>query len=347
MNDDWKEFLRQQGANYGAAGVEDFGDPHAERRAAREGDVLVDLSHLSLIHAVGADTKSFLNGQLTNDISLLDDAHTQLSAWCSAKGRMLTLFRVVRRNDGYLLELPAALRDDVLKRLRMYVLRAKVKLEVADDALMRVGIAGPNASTKVSAVTGLTPAAGDNTCARAGELVVMRLPGFHPRFEILAPAVEARAIWGRLISGSTPAGAGVWIWHDIMAGIPVVLPPTSDTFVPQMANLDLLGGVSFSKGCYTGQEIVARIHYLGRLKQRMYRLHADTPSAPAPGTAIYAPERRDQATGNVVVACASPSGGCDLLAVIHTSSAEAGELHLGESNGPRLTIESLPYPVSG
>jgi folate-binding protein YgfZ len=258
---------------------------------------------------------------------------------------MLTVFRSIRHGDGYLLQLPAVLREDILKRLRMYILRAKVKLDIADDALVRIGIAGPNALTKVTAETGLAPAVGDNTCARAGELVVMRLPGFHPRFEILAPEVEARAIWSRLMPGATAAGADAWTWHDIMAGIPTVVPETTDSFVPQMANLDLLGGISFTKGCYTGQEIVARIHYLGRLKQRMYRLQADVAEVPPPGTAIYAPDRQDQATGTVVVACAAPVSGVDLLAVVHTSSADAGELHLGKPGGPPLRIEPLPYSI--
>jgi hypothetical protein len=345
MSESWKEFLRQQGARIGETSVTDFGDAAAERRAARDGDVLVDLSHLSLIGASGPDTQLFLNGQLTNDIAALDDAHSQISAWCSAKGRMLAIFRIVRHGDGYLMQLPAVLREDILKRLRMYVLRAKVKLDVADDTLVRIGIAGPNALMKVSAVTGLAPAVGDNTCARAGELLVMRLPGFHPRFEILAPEVEARTIWDRLMP-ATPAGADAWTRHDIMAGIPTVLSQTTDTFVPQMANLDLLGGISFNKGCYTGQEIVARVHYLGRLKQRMYRLRVDTAAVPPPGTAIYAPDRGDQSTGTVVAACTAPAGGVDLLAVVHTNSADAGELHLAEPNGPRLTIESLPYSIS-
>lgn len=345
MSESWKEFLRQQGARIGEAAVANFGDAAAEQRAAQNGDVLVDLSHLSLLGASGPDTQLFLNGQLTNDIAALDDAHSQISAWCSAKGRMLAVFRIVRHGDGYLMQLPAALCADILKRLRMYVLRAKVKLDIADDTLVRIGIAGPNALMKVSAVTGLAPAVGDNTCARAGELLVLRLPGFHPRFEILAPEVEARAIWDRLMP-ATPAGADAWTWHDIMAGIPAVLSQTTDTFVPQMANLDLVGGISFNKGCYTGQEIVARVHYLGRLKQRMYRLHTDSVPAPPPGTSIYAPDRGDQSTGTVVVACSAPAGGVDLLAVIHTSSADAGDLHLAEPNGPRLTIESLPYSIS-
>lgn len=343
MSDAWKQFLRRQGAAYGEAGVENFGDPATERRAASAGNVVVDLSHLALIRASGPDTKSFLNGQLTNDVALLDDVHSQLSAWCSAKGRMLAVFRIFRDESAYLLQLPEALRDDIAKRLRMYVLRAKVTVENADSAGIRIGVAGPQAEAGVRAATGLLPD-GDNAVARDGPLTVLRLPGFRPRFEILAPPAAAPEIWNGLKRDAAPAGRDAWTWHDIMAGIPTVLPAISDTFVPQMANLDLLGGISFAKGCYTGQEIVARVHYLGRLKQRMYRAHVETEEVPAPGTPIYGAERADQSTGTIVIGCPAPSTGCDVLAVIHTS-ADAGGLRLGRPDGPALHVEPLPYSV--
>lgn len=344
MSSDWSEFLRQQGARYSDGWVRDFGNPADERRAARGGNVLVDLSHLSLIRAGGADVKTFLNGQLTNDVALIDAAHSQLSAWCSPKGRMLAVFRVLLRANHYFLQLPALLRDDVIKRLRMYVLRSKVTLENADDTYVRIGVAGPDASSLARTAAGLAPE-GDNAVATSDRLIVLRLPGIHPRFEMLAAPAAAPALWNDLRRGTVPAGAEAWVWHDIHAGVPTVLPETSDAFVPQMANLELLGGVSFSKGCYTGQEIVARVHYRGRLKQRMYRAHVEAAHAPPAGAPIYAPGARRQSTGTVVVAAASPEDGYDLLAVIHCDAAAAGELHLGNAEGPRLTMEPLPYAV--
>lgn len=343
--ENWIEFLKQHGAQHRDGAVQSFGNPDGERRAARTGNVLVDLSHLSLIRASGPDAKTFLNGQLTNDIQQLDGSRSQLSAWCSPKGRMLALFRIVAEPDGYLLQLPEALRDENLKRLRVYVFRSKVTLAAADDSFIRLGVAGPDAHAIVLEATGVAPP-DENGCGRSDVGTVLRLPGLHPRFEILLPPARADMIWTAMRRRAVPAGEPVWTWHDIRAGIPIVLPETSDAFVPQMANLDLLGGISFGKGCYTGQEIVARIHYLGRLKQRMYRLHVETSDRPKPGAPVYAPEHGNQATGNVVIASEAPEDGYDLLAVVHATSVDAGELHLGTPDGPRLTIESLPYAVT-
>jgi hypothetical protein len=138
----------------------------------------------------------------------------------------------------------------------------------------------------------------------------------------------------------------VWDWLDIMAGIPGVHPETSDAFVPQMANLEIVGGVNFKKGCYPGQEIVARMQYLGKLKQRMYRARFEGNTQPHPGDSIFAPDFPGQSAGTVVAAQPAPDNGFDLLAVIQISSAEAGELHLGSETGPKLSLQNLPYPVA-
>jgi folate-binding protein YgfZ len=137
----------------------------------------------------------------------------------------------------------------------------------------------------------------------------------------------------------------VWSWLDIMAGLPTVLPETSEAFVPQMANLEILGGVNFKKGCYPGQEIVARMQYLGRLKQRMFRAHVDSPQRPMPGLDVHCPEFGEQSAGAVVDAQPSPRGGYDLLAVIQISCARSEELRLGDRQGPRLKIETQPCAI--
>jgi tRNA-modifying protein YgfZ len=333
----WHAWLRQQGARIENGEVRHFGDAAAERRAGREGDVLLDLSPLSLIRVAGADAHTFLNAQLTNDVTPLDTGQSQIAAWCSPKGRMLALLRVIRRSDDYLLQLPMTLRDDVLKRLRVYVMRSKVTLESVDVDWVRLGVSGPNAETLVRQMADRLPSI-------AGRLV-LRLPGLHPRFEILTTPAEAPAAWNALKHGATPAGYGVWQWHDIMAGIPSVSPSTSDAFVPQMANLDLIGGISFSKGCYPGQEIVARVHYRGRIKERMFRAHLAGTTVPNAGEPIYSPALPSQSAGTVVSAQPSPEGGSDLLAVIQLSGVQAGALHFGEPQGPRITLEPLPYLI--
>jgi tRNA-modifying protein YgfZ len=340
MNETWNAFLQSQGGRYENGSLRDFGHPEAERRARRDGNLLVDLSTLALLRVAGPDARNFLNGQFTNDIHLVDASRSQLSAWCTAQGRMLAVLRVFQRDDGYLLQLPMELRDEFVKRLRMFVLRAKVTVDDLDQQLVRIGVVGPDAGRLLGDAAGDVPQENDQCLTHDG-VIVVRLPGIHPRFEVIAPHAVATALWGKLRERATPAGFDAWVWHDIMAGIPTVLPPTREAFVPQMANLELIGGVNFKKGCYPGQEIVARMQYLGRLKQRMYRAHiAGEP--PVPGTAIFAPGG-EQSVGTVVDARLSPEEGSDLSAVIQIAAVEAGEVRLGSANGAILSVSPPPY----
>jgi hypothetical protein len=344
VNDAWKSFIQSQGAILEGDRVQHFGRPAEERRAAVQGNVLADLSDVSLIRARGADTQNFLNGQLSNDIRRLDVTHSQLAAWCSPKGRMLVIFRLFRRGDDTLLQLPASLLETILKRLKMFVLRAKVTLEDAGAELTSFGISGPDAEKLLRETTGFAP--GEiNGCETRDEITLTKLAGPHPRFEVIAPADNAIKLWTALKPRTTPVAPPVWDWLDIMAGIPGVHPETSDAFVPQMANLEIVGGVNFKKGCYPGQEIVARMQYLGKLKQRMYRARFEGNTQPHPGDSIFAPDFPDQSAGTVVAAQPSPDNGFDLLAVIQISSAENGELHLGNETGPKLSLQTLPYSV--
>jgi hypothetical protein len=257
---------------------------------------------------------------------------------------MLVIFRLFRRGDDTLLQLPASLLETTLKRLNMFVLRAKLTLEDAGAELTSFGISGPDAEKLLRETTGFAP--GEiNGCETRDEITLTKLAGPHPRFEVIAPADNAIKLWTALKPRTTPVAPPVWDWLDIMAGIPGVHPETSDAFVPQMANLEIVGGVNFKKGCYPGQEIVARMQYLGKLKQRMYRARFEGNTQPHPGDSIFAPDFPDQSAGTVVAAQPSPDNGFDLLAVIQISSAENGELHLGNETGPKLSLQTLPYSV--
>lgn len=342
VNQQWQSFMQQQGAVLESNGAQHFGKPEAERRAAVQGNILADLSDLSLIRARGADTQNFLNGQLSNDVRQLDAAHSQLASWCSPKGRMLVIFRLFRRGEDTCLQFPASLLETTLKRLRMFVMRAKVTLDEANSELVSFGVSGPEAEKLSRDAAGFAPGEINGSETR-DEVTVIRLAGPQPRFEIVAPADSAMKIWGSLKDEATPVGPPVWAWLDIMAGIPVVHPETSEAFVPQMANLEIVGGVNFKKGCYPGQEIVARMQYLGKLKQRMYRAHFEGDATPRPGDAVFAPDFPGQSAGTIVAAQPAPVNGFDLLAVIQISSAEAGELHLGNETGPTLSLQSLSY----
>ena len=344
MKPDWKTFLKDAGAEFdGSERVVSFGNPPREARAALGGTVFADLSHQGLISAHGADTQTFLQGQFTNDTRAVDEGHSQLSALCNPKGRMLAAFRIFQRSDTWYLRLPQELVETVLQRLHMFVLRADVTLEDASDAFVRIGLSGPEAEAELEAAVGVVPADTD-TVVHTDDCTVIRVPGIQPRFEIYS-ILEGTAgkIWDKLNVRCAPVGAGTWELLDILAGIPTIYPETADLFVPQMANLQLIGGVSFRKGCYTGQEVVARMQYLGKLKRRMYHVRIMT-DEPVPRAAdIFSPRDPSQSAGKVVNAQPHPDGGQAALAVIQITAAEAGDLHLGSVEGPEVRREALPY----
>jgi len=340
---EWREFLLREGATIEGDSVVHFGDPARELAHAAQGDALLDLSTLAPVRVSGSEAGVFLGGQLTQDVRELDAAHHRIGAYCTAQGRMLVILRLFRRNSDYYALLPYSLRDATIERLRRYVMRAKVQIAPA-DALVSVGIAGPGAPVLVERVLAPAPAAtGD--CTTRDDVSVLRLSGEVPRFIAIGPPARMQSLWSDWRRHAHPVGAGIWDWYDIRAGLPTVLPQTTEAFVPQMANLDLVGGISLTKGCYPGQEIVARMHYLGRLKQRMYRAHVVDARAPQPGDSIHAPLMREQSAGTVVMAHASPGGGYEMLAVIQIAAVEteADALRLHDASGPSLAVLPLPY----
>jgi hypothetical protein len=342
---EWNRWLSSHGAIFEGSRVLHFGRPEQERGAAARSDVIADLSHLALWRVEGADAQAFLQGQLSNDVRKVDATHSQLSAYCSSKGRMLAIFRIFQRGNTYFLQLPLELSEPTLKRLRMFVLRSKVRIEPVGAEFARIGISGPHAEDLVRACLGVVPGSVD-ACLSAAQATVIRLPGPLPRFELVAPAADMPAIWQTLSEAAQPVGSDPWEWLDIAAGIPVVHTGTVEEFVPQMANLELVGGVSFTKGCYPGQEIVARMHYLGRLKQRMYRAHVSSDSRPQPGDRLFAVSVGDQSIGQVVDAQPAPDGGFDVLAVLQIDRAESSDVRLGDAQGPKLALGGLPYSLA-
>jgi len=164
--------------------------------------------------------------------------------------------------------------------------------------------------------------------------------------EIVAARNKVQALLASLASGAEKAGADYWDWLDIRAGIPTILPATQEAFVPQMVNLDLIGGVSLTKGCYPGQEIVSRMHYRGTLKQRMYLANIAGSEVPRPAEKLYSPDFGEQACGTIVNAARSPEGGHDVLAVIQIAGAEKRDVHWKALVGPKLGFAQLPYSVS-
>jgi folate-binding protein YgfZ len=344
MKTQWKNFLADDaGAEFSADVAEHYGNPARELEVAITGLVFADLGHLGVISAHGRDAAAFLQGQFSNDVNAVNDRHSQLSAYCTPKGRIVGLFRLFRRGDTFYLRLPLEPLENLLQRLRRYVLRAEVTLEDATDNFIRIGLTGKEAAEELSsALGGLPEQPGD--VIHVQDLSVLRVPGLHPRFEVYALSFEAaKRLWDTLNVRGAPVGRAAWQLTEILAGLPNVYSSTSELFIPQMLNLQLIDGVNFRKGCYPGQEIVARTQYLGALKRRMYagRIAADT--APMPGESLYTATDSVRAAGQLVDAQPHPDGGYAALAVLQIAAAEAGELHLASSEGPAFTLEALPY----
>lgn len=341
MTTDWQNFLLERGARIESVIANHFGDAAAELRAARDGGVVAPLGHLGLIACSGDDARSFLHGQLSNDINELAPGRSEYAAYCSAKGRMLANFLVWRHDQIYYLELARSLLPAVQKRLGMFVLRAKARLTDVSAARPVLGLAG---SAAVAVLSELFPALPQQAHQVAHDPVngtLIALPG--ARFQLIAELESAKRLWHKLAAALRPVGAPCWEWLEIRNGLPLITPATAEQFVPQMANMELIGGVSFRKGCYPGQEIVARTQYLGQLKRRMALARVAGDVLPQPGDALFSTSLDAQASGMVVNAQPAPDGGYDLLAVMQT--ATQGALHLKSVDGPALTIQPLPYPL--
>lgn len=308
--------------------------PDAALGAAGPEDFVAVLDHLGALHFSGEDAGAFLQGQLSCDVAGASLRSSSYGAYCSSKGRMLANFLLWREEEGFLMALSRDLVPAVQRQISKYVLRSKVKVSDASGSIVLAGAAGPRAAGIFSAMLGDLPAKALEVRSVPGSGTAIRLNDGRLFLALTAP-LENRA---------DLADARIWRWLDIRAGLPLVTAATQDQFVPQMANLELIGGVSFEKGCYTGQEVVARAQHLGKVKRRMFL--ANVPVSAQPGDPLYSEDLGDQASGMVVNAEASPDGGHDLLAVVQAASRERSTVHLKALDGPALRFLALPYAVA-
>ncbi len=345
MTESWPEFLEKEGAVLNDGVAAHFGNAARESKVAAGGEILADLSTLGLISVRGSAAASFLQGQVTSDTREISHERSQLSAVCNPKGRMLANFRIVRRDEAHYLVIPRTMLGTVLKRLRLFVLRADAKLDDATDELVLIGLQGSVTAQKAQELLGELPTTVDQV-AQVRRVSVVRLGGVPDRLMVMAPPAEARTLWNALAEVATPVSGQAWALTDILAGVPTIQPQTAEAFLPQMVNFQAVGGVSFTKGCYTGQEVVARTQYLGKLKRRMYRARVHSDDAPNPGDELFAPNcESGQGAGRVVSEHPHPEGGFELLAVIQIDSAEKDTVHLKDADGPALELEPLPYSL--
>jgi len=336
MNPNWRSFLESAHGVFDTESSDllNFGDAAGELLAASKQTILVPLTHLGLMDASGEDAKSFLHSQFTSDINHLGTGQVQHSGWCTAKGRMQASFLAWRDGERYQLAISADLQEAAQKRLQMFVLRAKVKLASLTDSTVLLGLAGPQAVEALADAALPCPEAPMSSLQQDG-VTVIRLDA--ARFLVAAPDTLMVTLWQTLSVKTRPVGVPAWRWLDVQAGYPLVTLATKEEFVPQMADFEKIGGVSFHKGCYPGQEIVARTQYLGKVKRHLYRLTSQI--ALKAGDVLHSPDNPDQSCGMVMTAAPSPAGGYEGLAVVQSNYA--GNIQLGALGGPEVKASAV------
>lgn len=338
MNSNWNSFLSQQNTAPSSA-------LSAGQIEASDGDTigLFNLEGFSLVRVAGEDALEFLQGQFTNDIREVSEAHFQMNSYCTPKGRALANFRVISDGQGYLLQMPTASAEILLKRLPMFILRSRVEITDLSQQWACVGLAGNGASELLQSLELPAPGSAGESATASG-VTACRLQSQPERFLLLGQTEAMKSAWSRLQERATPGPLTTWNQLEIRAGIPWISAETREAFVPQMINLQLIDGVSFTKGCYTGQEVVARMRYLGKLKRQMYLAHLESGELPEAGTDLFcSASESPQGAGKVVNAVTDGEGGADLLAVIEIDSASNGEIRLRDADGPKLELRRLPY----
>ncbi|MDR8034331.1 CAF17-like 4Fe-4S cluster assembly/insertion protein YgfZ [Burkholderia cenocepacia] len=302
------------------------------------------LPQFGVIDVAGDDAATFLHSQLTNDIEHLDAGSARLSGYCSPKGRLLASFLTWRAGHGVRLLVSKDVQPAVQKRLSMFVLRAKAKLTDANDTLAVAGFAGDVRD----ALSGIFDALPDGVHVKvdgpAGTLIRVPDAAGRKRYLWIGPRAEVDARLAALAGTLPVVSPAVWDWLDVRAGEPRITQPAVEQFVPQMVNFDVIGAVNFRKGCYPGQEVVARSQYRGTIKRRTALAHVagETDTVHA-GVELFHSDDPGQPCGMIVNAAAAPAGGVDALVEIKLAALDSATVHLGSADGPALAFDALPY----
>jgi len=344
MNNDWKNYLLQNGAEQDAEGLFIFDNTYSDTGPTESSDIICDLSHFSTVVVAGADATEVIQGQFTNDVNKIDEDHSQISAFCNNKGRMLANFRLFKNQQNYFLSVRSDIVESSIEHLQKYVLRAEVAIQDISEQLVHIGISGDNTETLLSPFIDNLSTDIDSVSYN-DNYIAIRIAGKTPRYEIFCSQEHARALWENLSEKTGVANSTYWDYLNIKNGLPFIDSKTRGEFVPQMVNMELINGISFEKGCYTGQEIVARTHYLGKQKRRTYRIKIISDTKPKAGEQLATDtSTENQYTGTLTTVYQTAEKEYEALAVIQIKSAESEKLKL-KDNGAVITILELPYPL--
>ena len=307
-------------------------------------NVYFDLSHFAMLEVTGPDSFDFLQKQFSGDLSLLEVYGWLFSAWCLPNGRVATTFIIFRRDDSLFLMLPGMMKTRIVKRLLMFVLRSNVRINDVSDDYVLMGITGDDTDTLLEKVTvdkknthtGFLP---------ANSITILRLWDNVPRYILICKMDEVTDVLNNICATCKAGDRGTWSLLDIEAGMPWILDSNSENYLPQMLNLDLMQGLSYKKGCYPGQEVIARLHYRGQLKKRMYLGRGNIAITPGPGDHIELADT-GATIGEVIDAERHPDGGIRLLAVAESVHAGKTTLRLRDSGNAIIELSPINYHLS-
>ena len=338
MNSHWKAFLSRR--NIDLKAIDEPDEALVDRLAVPS---ISALPHLSVLQVRGKDSTTFLQGQTTCDISKLSPSKASLGAICNHKGRAIAIFLILTEEQGYRLILPTSMVSTVAQKLRMFILRSDVRIQESSDEQYLAGLSFSD-STPAELADVMSSSHAPFEVTHQDTMTAVQL-GQH-RNLLLLQAEHATALWETIVDqkGFSESGPDLWILQDILDGIPWIETQTREQFVPQMINLDLLGGISFEKGCYTGQEVVARMHFLGNLKKQMYLAACNINQLPEPGTPLYT-SGNGQNVGQVVSAAPYQKGIIRMLIVLQIEQSKGGVVKLSKADGIAVEILNLPYTL--
>jgi len=348
----WSEFLSSQNAQIDESGkIVTFGHAELERFLIKNGPVVTSLTHQALIKVSGSEAKTFLQAQLTSDINEVSENKAQYSAYCDPQGNVLANFLVFIYKGDYYLNFDGSLTDTILKRLKMFVLRSDVQLEEVSDSLIQVGFASEFGDLDVQRrlETKIKEVFETNLITEEGmeNVLVVKVPGPYHKYALFGPAEQMIEAWRNIRNNSDVTNNYDWNLLDIAAGIPKVTAETSGQFTAQFLNLDKFDAINFKKGCFPGQEIIARIHYRGKVTKRMLRLHLDEVMQLNPGDTLVLKDQTDK-SHKLTIISSNPDifSGTLCLAVATLKSLEAVEGDLSTESGQHAVFEPLPYKVT-
>ncbi len=348
----WQSFMTEQGAQFtDDARIETFGHAEIERYLIKHGPVVTSLAHQGLLKVSGSEASTFLQGQLTSDVNQVSDTHAQLSSYCDPQGNVLAVFLIFKYKGDFYLSFDSSLKESIQKRLSMFVLRSDVQITDASQELIHIGFGGEfgdldiqrRLETKVKEVY----EAGHVAAEGMEDVFVVKVPGPYHKYDLFGPVEQIKQAWSKLRDNSDVTNTQDWNLLNIAAGVPEITSATTGKLTAQFLNLDKLDAINFKKGCFPGQEIIARIHYRGKVTKRMLRVRLEETLELAAGDTLTLKDNNGK-NHNLEIINANPDilGGTRCLAIGTLKSLGSVEGNLMSESGQPAIIEPLPYSIT-